>query len=295
MSSNGYRSSNRRNPPSENMEVCGVKALSFLLLVFNVFLLFSAVAIVLLTIWIAYFRFTYFGLFGSAGWAINAVIHLLLVAGILGIVTAIIGFITYKCVSFDDEDAGYKEKKQRLTKGRCILLCYFFLMFIIFFAELIAGGAAFIISSDLKHDGNKNPLIRSLNDTIITKYGVDADSSVEQGIDELQLELGCCGARNFLDWKHSEWLVLVSNETGSEIGENENRVPDSCCLSSKENCGNGKLHWHPSNIFYEGCAVKISRLFRDKLILIAAVGLGICFIQIVGLLLSGCILCRTRS
>lgn len=53
------------------------------------------------------------------------------------------------------------------------------------------------------------------------------------------LQLGCCGAGSYQDWKYSKWLqdAAISN-----------KVPDSCCKSIMHECG---VRDHPSNIFLE--------------------------------------------
>ena len=44
-----------------------------------------------------------------------------------------------------------------------------------------------------------------------------------------QLQLKCCGAQEYKDW------------TNTTFSESSNSVPDSCCLSDVEGCGNGIL------------------------------------------------------
>ena len=61
------------------------------------------------------------------------------------------------------------------------------------------------------------------------------------------------------------------------------QVPDSCCKSVSRFCG---VRDHPSNIYYTGCAHKLSRMASDHLLLIGTIALVICAVEACGVVLS---------
>lgn len=63
-------------------------------------------------------------------------------------------------------------------------------------------------------------------------------------------------------------------------------MPDSCCISYREHCGKSD---HPSNIPYTGCIYRFIDDTRDHLNILGAIGFGLCFIQLFGLILSCCL------
>lgn len=64
---------------------------------------------------------------------------------------------------------------------------------------------------------------------------------------------------------------------------NAPQVPDSCCKTVSAQCG---VRDHPSNVFYTGCAHKLSRLAREHLLLIGSIAIVICLVQILGVFLA---------
>lgn len=64
---------------------------------------------------------------------------------------------------------------------------------------------------------------------------------------------------------------------------NAPQVPDSCCKTVSAQCG---VRDHPSNVYYTGCAHKLSRLAREHLLLIGSIAIVICLVQILGVFLA---------
>jgi hypothetical protein len=99
--------------------------------------------------------------------------------------------------------------------------------------------------------------------------------------DSIEGALKCCGLKDYEDYPR------------------EVPVPDSCCRSPHKRiissdsetsvtspfsqCG---LRKHPSNIYYDGCSVRIMETMRDELNLLSALSLGFSAVEIFGLIFS---------
>lgn len=132
----------------------------------------------------------------------------------------------------------------------------------------------------------------------------------------------CCGAMRFEDWLSSEWFK------DQEVQRNGSLVPDSCCKTPSYLCGKRD---HPSNIQYtvlhfsnllpsriissvalpkthfiperkllklyifsQGCIYKFLETTKDHLIILGAVGLGLCVLEVFGIVLGSCLYIKLR-
>ncbi|XP_054895186.1 glutamine amidotransferase-like class 1 domain-containing protein 1 isoform X4 [Poeciliopsis prolifica] len=113
------------------------------------------------------------------------------------------------------------------------------------------------------------------------KYLQPGQESITLSVDKLQQEFKCCGSHNFSDWRDSEW---IRREETKEL------VPDSCCKTPSTLCGRRD---HPSNIYREegGCIEKLEDYIKSQLYILGAVGVGIAFLQLIGMMFT-CCLCR---
>lgn len=126
----------------------------------------------------------------------------------------------------------------------------------------------------------------------------------------MQIEYKCCGAIRFEDWRSSFWFQ--QNESLPIIRPHGHRlVPDSCCITITANCGKRD---HPSNIPYtvsntpmliryckliwfyfvlfQGCIYRFTEELRQQLVIIGAIGLGICSINVIGMILACCLFAK---
>ncbi|KAM7292599.1 CD151 antigen [Ixodes scapularis] len=158
-----------------------------------------------------------------------------------------------------------------------LAVLYTFLLLLIFLLEAVAGVIAYVYEEQVWHE-----LADSLNTTFIESYGID--SSRTDAINDLQSSFKCCGANSYQDWQRSEWLRLKPRTP--------NKVPDSCCKTTTSGCG-GLVH--PSNVYYDGCINALDEQIREHLIIVGAVGLGICLVQVFGMIFSCCLYLRLRD
>lgn len=236
---------------------CSVGFLKCLLHVFNFIFLLSGCAVLGVGVWTLVAKRHHLSLLATATYASTA--YMLVLAGVLVILVTVLG-----CVAV-------------CRLHRCFLLMYTFLLLFIFLMEAVAGIIAYVYEEQVWHE-----LADSLNTTFIESYGVDASRT--EAINDMQRSFKCCGANGFEDWKHSVWLHKNSRT--------RNKVPDSCCKTIGTGCG--KLD-HPSNIYYDGCINALDEQVREHLIIIGAVGLGICLVQVFGMIFSCCLYLRLRD
>uniref|UniRef100_A0A3Q1G7M6 Tetraspanin n=1 Tax=Acanthochromis polyacanthus TaxID=80966 RepID=A0A3Q1G7M6_9TELE len=122
-------------------------------------------------------------------------------------------------------------------------------------------------------------LRQNLTGTMQQKYQQTGQESITEAVDKLQQEFKCCGSHNSSDWTDSVWI---------QSGRTERLVPDSCCKTPSELCG---IRDHPSNIYKVegGCIKKLEEFILSQLYILSAVGIGIAFLQLVGMMFTCCL------
>ncbi|KAM4697935.1 CD63 antigen-like [Rhinophrynus dorsalis] len=144
------------------------------------------------------------------------------------------------------------------------------IMTVIFIIEIIVGISAYSYRDKLQNSLSQ----RYLN--ILKKYGTDRQ--ISGSVDRLQQQFQCCGAQNFTDWFNSSSPVSAAS------------VPKSCCKKVSQQCGVNALE-HRENLFREGCVTKLKSWISQHVDLIGAVGVGLGFAQIFGIIFS-CLLVK---
>uniref|UniRef100_A0A3B5A3C2 Tetraspanin n=1 Tax=Stegastes partitus TaxID=144197 RepID=A0A3B5A3C2_9TELE len=122
-------------------------------------------------------------------------------------------------------------------------------------------------------------LRQNLKGTMQQKYKQAGEESVTDAVDKLHQQFKCCGSHNSSDWMDNAWI---------QSPENDRVVPDSCCKSPSELCG---IRDHPSNIYKVegGCIMKLEEFILSQLYILSAVGIGIAFLQLVGMMFTCCL------
>ncbi|XP_013773356.1 CD63 antigen-like [Limulus polyphemus] len=141
----------------------------------------------------------------------------------------------------------------------CMLMTFAVLLFIIFAVELAAGIAAYVYRKDVEK---------------AIKEGMQDDlkkNATENDWDKIQTELKCCGAVNASDWSHQY---------------PDGNLPPSCCDAKAENCTISDDNWHK-----QGCIEALKDFLEDKVYILGGVGVGIAFIQLLGITFACCLAC----
>ncbi|KAK3872900.1 hypothetical protein Pcinc_022061, partial [Petrolisthes cinctipes] len=208
-------------------------------------------------IWTVSAKHDYVSLLRTINYATTS--YLLLVAGVVALVAALLA-----CCAVLRED-------------RCCLLVYTFLVLVVLVVEGAAGVLAYVYEEQIMDE-----LSHTLPVTFVTHYQVDP--TVTNAIDKMQVEYECCGAVIFSEWRDSVWL-----KSDPELN---NTVPDSCCKTPSPYCG---VRDHPSNIWYNGCIHRLEEELARHLLVMGAVGCGLCLLQVFGILLACCLYIRLRD
>jgi len=227
---------------------CTVDLLKSTLYIFNVVFLLAGLGVLGIAIWTIADKYKYVTLLTTVTYPI--ITYFLLAAGGLVLFVTLLGC----CAVWKN--------------NRPLLIFYIFLLLLIFLVEAMVGILAYVYEEQVQSELELN-----LNNTCLATYKVDEDKT--EAIDFLQEQFHCCGAVAFEDWKYSTWKA--QNLSGPNL------VPDSCCKTVTPNCG---TRTHPSNINYSGCMSKMAEHMKGHLIILSAVGLGICVLQIFGIIFS---------
>jgi hypothetical protein len=236
---------------SSDADCNSVVFLKYVLHIFNIVFLLSGVGVLAVGVWTLVAKHQYVVLLTNATYEVAA--WVLVVAGCLVVIVTAIG-----CIGV-------------LRENRFFILMYTFALLLIFLLEAMVGIMSFLYEPHVADELNLN-----LNKTFIDNYKVD--DSKTRAIDQMQIEYKCCGANQFEDWQYSHW----QRENLSE----GLKVPDSCCKTLTPHCGKSD---HPSNIHYTGCRHRLADEIRDHLLILGSVGLGICVLQIFGMIFSCCL------
>ncbi|XP_071353889.1 CD151 antigen isoform X2 [Trachinotus anak] len=238
----------------EKTHTCGTICLKYLLFLFNILFWLAGGTVLAVGVWTLADKSDYISLLSSSFYSASA--YILIAAGAIVIVTGIIG-----CC------ATLKEMKSLLIVYLVLLLCIFLL-------EIIAGVLAFVTYQELDEELRQN-----LKVTMQQKYQQPGEESITQAVDKLQQEFKCCGSNSSSDWRDSTWI---------HAADTEQLVPDSCCKTPSDLCGRRD---HPSNIYKVegGCIMKLEDFILSQLYILGAVGIGIAFLQLVGMMFTCCL------
>lgn len=246
---------------------CSVNFLKYVLHIFNIVFFLSGVAVLGVGAWTVALRHDYVSLLSTSTYALAA--YVLIVAGILAILASVLLLIAL------------------LKENRCLILGLTFLLLLIFLLEAMVGMLSYIYEEQVESE-----LSLSLNDTFLQNYKIDPVKT--DAIDQMQREYKCCGAIRFEDWDFSPWHKELKKEQEANKDTNKlfNKVPDSCCITESFLCGKSN---HPSNIYGSGCLYRLAKELKSQLIILGAVGLGICVVQVFGMIFSCCLYIKLRE
>lgn len=240
-----------------NNGCCSCLFLKYVLFIFNFLFWISGIVLLAIGIWLVQEKHHYIDLMESGTFPVST--YLLLASGGLIIIVGMIGC----CGAAKDI--------------RFLLLLYTLFLLLIFLLEALAGVLAYMYEGAIHEE-----IKRTLNKTMLENYYFSIEKT--KAIDDMQTTFQCCGAGSYQDWRYSRWL--------HEDTITVNKAPDSCCKSPSYQCASRD---HPSNIYHKGCAKKLEDFFRENLFIIGSIGLGLCCLQILGILLACCLMQRIKK
>lgn len=149
----------------------------------------------------------------------------------------------------------------------CMVMVFAVLLGLIFILEIAAGITAYVL-----RDKADKFVEDSLNKAMVN-YGLEGKKGVTESWDRAQDEFQCCGVNTYTDWS-GKGSIGVGN------------VPFSCCSIASVNCTTTPT---ASNTWKKGCVDAFVDWVKDNIYIIAGVGIGLAFVQILGIILAVCL------
>lgn len=162
-----------------------------------------------------------------------------------------------------------------INEHHCCTLTYSWVLGTLFLLEL---GAAFMLYG---HHRQVGALVADSMEEAMTNFNRPGHKGVTETWNVMQHELSCCGVDSYRDW------------VNTTFSSRSRSVPDSCCLADVVGCGRGILNLPPHQaalkIHGTGCLSVLSVQASHNITALAALIVGIVFLQFVGLLFSFCL------
>ncbi|XP_046679689.1 CD63 antigen-like [Homalodisca vitripennis] len=155
-----------------------------------------------------------------------------------------------------------------------MLIGFAVLLLVIFVIELAVGIAASVA---------KEEFASAMRSTLKRSMGNYTHSQTEQSAwDSMQRKLRCCGVEGPQGW----------NEVFAD-----GSVPGSCCVANVQNDPNAlcRNSDDPTQVFQDGCYERLKTKTKDNIVIIMAVGIGIAFIELLGIVLACCLAQAVRK
>ncbi|XP_038608531.1 CD63 antigen [Tachyglossus aculeatus] len=152
----------------------------------------------------------------------------------------------------------------------CLMATFAAFLTLIVLVEVAAAIAGYVFRDKLKSEFEKRFRAQMAD--------YQKSNATRELVDDMQREFNCCGAHNYTDW--------------TSMPDFHSNVPDSCCRNVTQGCGTGfKL----KNIYTKGCVETFGGWLRHNVLLFAGVGLGIAFVEVLGIAFSCCLMKSIRS
>lgn len=154
-------------------------------------------------------------------------------------------------------------------ENHCCVMIYAVLLVIIFILEISAGIAGYVYHGEVETE------VKKMMTETQAEYTKSAGDKAKVW-DTIQKEFKCCGVSNYTEWKPQ-----FQNST-TQV------VPKSCCKPAS-NCTGSQADINADKIYTEGCLTKFETFVKDNVFIIGGVGIGLAFVQIIGILFAFCL------
>ncbi|XP_076350702.1 CD63 antigen-like isoform X1 [Tachypleus tridentatus] len=150
-----------------------------------------------------------------------------------------------------------------IKENYCMVMTFGILLFIIFILELAAGITAYVYRNKIED------VIRDKMRKGMMNYNKTGYEGVTKAWDDVQSNLKCCGANNATEWRKYY----------------DTKLPYSCCPDGDPS----KLCLVIEKHYQTGCVDKLAKFVEDKILIVGGVGVGIAFVQVIGIIFSFCL------
>ncbi|PAA57641.1 hypothetical protein BOX15_Mlig026188g1, partial [Macrostomum lignano] len=229
---------------------CSKECIKAVLIFFNLLVALCGLAVCILGVWLLVSRRNYISVLTGEMFFLS---HFLLTAcGGLIFAFAVLGFV------------GIFLNRIRL------LSVYTGFLVALLIVECAVCAIGFVFAGSLQ-----TRLQESVKESLLNRYRIDPD--VTRAVDRLHSELKCCGSVSWRDWRESAYYWNNSRATTTEY------TPTSCCRSDAPGCSKES---HPSNIFHQGCAVRMAQQLYLNLLAVALCALGMAIVLLLSIVLA---------
>jgi len=167
-----------------------------------------------------------------------------------------------------------------MKESYCLTITFSLLLGLVFILEIAAGVTAFV-----SQDSFQDELYSSMNQTLnqVKSDPQDYQSTLKSWT-SMQSNLKCCGVDSYTDWR----ISFLTYDTAGLEG-------CACTITTgnPNNCVNVSIPISGTNMyrpyFADGCYTTISNFINDNLIIVGGVGIGLAFIQIMGVICACCL------
>jgi len=155
------------------------------------------------------------------------------------------------------------------------LKLYMFVLIVLFVAEVVGAIAGYVLR------GKLDKSLQNAFNNGIASYHTNKD--IEDAVDMLQEQIGCCGANSFTDY-----FTPPPTKSGNTTSPPPQKgVPKSCCLpasGAKCNYASVTADMKPANatIYTKGCYPSLLAKTKENVLIIVGVSLGIAIFQVLG-------------
>jgi len=151
-----------------------------------------------------------------------------------------------------------------IKENHCMMMTFSVLLGIIFILELAAGITCYVYRDEINTSAHQQ-FTNSWK-----KYNPSAYPDLTHTIDIIQHDLQCCGVNSSNDYTNGAIPYGV--------------IPKSCCKGD-QTPGCVK----PGSINTNGCYEQLKDLLEKDVVIVAGVGIGVAFIQLVGIVFACCL------
>lgn len=169
-----------------------------------------------------------------------------------------------------------------MRESSCMLMMYTFIVGFILLLQIVAGILAAVFRDKVEAGMEK-----SMNETVMSKYGQIDQEGLTESWDYMQKEFKCCGATDGpKDWENSLWKSSLKNDTV--------KVPESCCKTD-----NLKMCWDVAYntsipersdfIYTNGCKEELLDWIKNHAGIIIGVAFGLAVFQVLVIIMACCL------
>lgn len=148
-----------------------------------------------------------------------------------------------------------------IRENYCLTMTFAVSLAIIFILEIAGGITGFVLRDKIEDD------VKDVLQDAMQNYNKTGYDGVTKTWNKLQEEFDCCGVTSNLDWKEKRDM----------------NPPDSCCKVA--GC-NTALN---NTVYTSGCTDKMEDWLKGKVAIIGGVGIGLAFVQVVGIMFACCL------